>query len=261
MDLRDLTDAVLLQRQERMNDAGPSLRGIGTARFQLSGSVLTVSMAQIRPNKAEELVARVMRFARERWLAVTWLYYSNYDDPALGSTLVNNGFRRRETLRLMGRIGQLVTQHQPEPGVTVAPIMTIEEMQTYERISSWGFNNQPAPSQDHIVMRGRERWDEQQAQWYQYYLGRSNGEPAGGAYVSLWERVPTIYGVVTAPPLRGRGVAAHVMTRLVRDTLARGFPWTCLYVALDNPAERLYTSLGFTFLLEQTTLQWGEPRW
>jgi ribosomal protein S18 acetylase RimI-like enzyme len=106
-----------------------------------------------------------------------------------------------------------------------------------------------------IAMRGHERWEEQNAQWYSYYLGRYRSEPAGGAYVSLWERVPTIYGVVTAPPYRRQGIAAHVMVRLVAETLIRGFPWTCLYVAKGNPARGLYDSLGYTYLLELTTYQ------
>ena len=261
MDLKALTDAVLLQRQERMNDSGPSLRGIGTARFQVSGSLISVSGAQPRPGKADEMVSRIVRFARERWLAVSWVYMTDRDDPHLLTALRSNSFQSRETLRLMGCIGTLHASTFTTADVSVGSIRTIEEMQAYERISSWGFNHQPTPSHEHIVMRARERWDEQQAQWYQYYLGRFKGEAAGGAYVSLWERVPTIYGVVTAPPARGNGVAGHVMSRLVSDTMARGFPWTCLYVALGNPAEQLYRSLGYVFLLEQTTFQWGESRW
>lgn len=261
MDLKALTDAVLVQRQERMNDSGPALRGIGSARFQVSGSLISVSAAQPRAGKADEMVSRIVRFARERWLAVSWVYLRDRDDPQLLAALRTNSFQARETLRLMGCIGMLHESPFASPEVNVGPIRNIEEMQAYERISSWGFNHQPAPSREHIIMRSRERWDEQQAQWYQYYLGRFKGEPGGGAYVSLWERVPTIYGVVTAPPARGNGVAGRVMTRLVNDTLARGFPWTCLYVALGNPAEQLYSSLGYTFLLEQTTFQWGESRW
>jgi GNAT superfamily N-acetyltransferase len=149
----------------------------------------------------------------------------------------------------------------PTPGVTVTAITTIDQMEDYERISSWGFNLLPNPSYDHVVLRGRERWDEQQARWYQYYLGLLDGQPAGGAYVSLWERVPTIYGVVTSPPARNRGVAGQVMRHLVRDILGQGHPWTCLYVAHGNPAENLYVSLGYTALRQLTTYQWGEARW
>jgi GNAT superfamily N-acetyltransferase len=261
VNLTALAEAVLVQRRERMNDAGPSLRGAGTAFFQVSGGTLLVGAAQPRPGKAEELIDRVNRFARERWLAVQWTITHGRDDPQLHAALLERQYTLRETLRLMGCIGELIPAERPAPDVTVASVATLQEMQTYERISSWSFNHQQHPTLDHVLARGRERWDEQNARWYQYYLGRLRGEPVSGAYVSLWERVPTIYGVATTPPARRHGVAGHVLRLLVRDTLAMGFAWTCLYVAVGNPAELLYKSLGFTPLLEQSTYQWGEPHW
>lgn len=261
MDLQALAAAVLVQRQERMTDHGPPLRGIGTAHYQMNGNSIQVSAQMVRPGKASEMVERIIRYARERWYAISWTVTAGRDDPHLPDALRQQGFTVRETLKLMGRIGPLVEMAQAANGVIAGPVRTIEEMQAYERISSWGFSHQPNPSPDHLVLRGRERWDEQQARWYQYYLGRLHGEPVGGAYVSLWERVPTIYGVVTLPTARNQGVAGQVMRYLVQDTLALGFPWTCLYVAVGNPAENLYRSLGYLPLLEQTTFQWGEPRW
>jgi GNAT superfamily N-acetyltransferase len=259
--LATLAEAVLTQRRERMNDAGPSLRGAGTAHFQLSGGMLLVNSAQPRPGKADEMIERINRFARERWLAVQWTFTHGRDDPQLEAALTKQQYYTRETLRLMGCIGELLPATHVTPDIIVAPIATLQEMQTYERISSWGFNHQQHPTQDHVLVRGRERWDEQQAHWYQYYLGRLRGEPVSGAYVSLWERVPTIYGVATIPPARQHGLAGHVLRHLVRETLAMGFAWTCLYVAVGNHAEQLYQSLGFSALLDQTTYQLGESRW
>ncbi len=261
VDLNALASAVYVQRQERMVDSGPSLRGVGSARFQINGSLLSVGMAQTRPGKADEFVGRIVRYARDRWLGISWVYIAGREDPQLVTAFQTYGFRIRESLHLMGRLGALIEPSRPAPGVTVTPIRTFEEMQTYERISTWGFSNQPHPSREQILARARERWDEQLAQWYHYYLGWLNGDPAGGAYVSQWEQVPTIYGVVTAPPAQRHGVAGQVMIRLVRDTLARGFPWTCLYVAVGNPAERIYRSLGYSVVWEQTAYQWGDSRW
>jgi GNAT superfamily N-acetyltransferase len=261
MNLTALAEAVLVQRQDRMNDSGPSLRGVGSARFQINGGTLLIGNVQVRPNKADEFVERVIRFARERWLAISWTITHGRDDPFWESVLFQHQFYKRESLRLMGRIGQLTVARAPSPDVTVGPITSIDEMQAYERISSWGFNHQQYPSMDHVLTRGRERWDEQQARWYQYYLGRLRGDPVGGAYISLWERVPTIYGVATIPPARNHGVAGAILRYLVHDILQQGFDWTCLYVAFGNPAEQLYQSLGFTALLDQTTFQWGDARW
>jgi GNAT superfamily N-acetyltransferase len=258
MDLAALAQAVITQRTGRMTDAGPPLRGIGSARFHHGAGVLIVADARPRLGKADELVRRIVRFAQERWMSVSWTYLPGHDDPAVGEALLRQRFIRRESLRLMGRIGSLVPPLLPSPGVRVTPIRTLEEMMAYERISNWGFNHNQFPMQEHVRMRARERMEEQQAQWYYYYLGWLNGEPVGGAYVSLWETVPTIYGVVTTPPARGHGVAGQVMKQLVDDTLARGFEWTCLYVAAGNPAERLYRALGYEVLLEQDTYDWQE---
>ncbi len=260
-DLAALTQAVITQRLDRLNDTGPALRGVGAARFHISGGALLVGDAQPRPGKLDELVHRVVQFARDRWLVASWTLVRGRDDPGLAQALLGHGFTLKEELRLMGRIGPVVPVWRTTAGVTVAPVATLDEMMTYERISSWGFNHIESPTAEHVRMRGRERWDEQQAQWYHYYLGRLNGAPVSGAYVSLWEVAPTIYGVVTIPPARGHGVAGQVMQRLVADTLARGFRWTCLYVALGNPAERLYRSLGFAPLLEQTTYEWRDSFW
>ena len=261
MNLTALTETVLAQRQERMHDVGPSLRGVGSARFQLSGGTLMVGYAQPRAGKIDEFIERINRYARDRWLAVQWTITRGRDDAQMEAALIAHRYTLRETLRMMGEIGELVPPQQPLPNVRVTPATTLAQMQSYERISSWSFGHQPNPSLDHLLVRGRERWEEQQARWYQYYLGYLNGEPVSGAYVSLWERVPTIYGVATLPAARQRGVAGQVLRELVHATLLSGYNWTCLYVTLGNPAENLYRSLGFTALLEQSTYHWGDVRW
>ncbi len=261
MDLSSLAQTMITQRRERMHDAGPSLRGAGSAYFQFNGGMLLVGEAQVRPGKGEEMVERVIRFARERWLAISWTILHGQDSAELRQALAHQGFVHRETLRLMGCIGGLITPSAQPAAVVVQPVKDIAQMQQYERISSWGFNHQEYLSPEYVQMRARERWDEQESRWYQYYLGFLNGNPVSGAYVSLWEQVPTIYGVATIPPARRQGVAGWVLRVLVQDVLRAGFPWSCLYVAAGNPAQMLYESLGFTPLLEQTTLQWGESRW
>lgn len=255
VDLQALTDAVILQRQERMIDSGPSLRGIGSAHFQHSGTLLYVGGITAKPGKEQEMVARVIRYAISHWMTISWTVIAEREDHAIAKALQQAGFSVYESLRMMGRIGPLVEPQHHLSDIAVKPVTSIEEMQEYERISAWGFNNQTNVSREYLSLRARERWHEQQSQWYQYYAGKIQDIIISGAYVSLWERVPTIYGVVTAPTARNRGVAGQVMVRLVEDTLTRGFPWTCLYVAVGNPAEQLYRNLGYTPLLHLTTYQ------
>lgn len=254
--LTALTETALRQRLERMVDSGPPLRGLGMAGFQIYGSTLYVGGVRPRPGRAGELVTRVLRFARDRWLHVSWIHSEARDDPAVPMILINAGFGVRERLRLMGCIGQLQIVLPHRPDLIVAPVATREQMDQYERISQWGFNDNPMPAAQQVVLRRQERWDEQINHLYQYYMGWLEGRPVSGAYVSLWERVPTIYGVVTAPSARRTGAASQVMLHLVGDILARGFAWTCLYVAVGNPAQQLYERLGYVPLLEQTTYSW-----
>jgi GNAT superfamily N-acetyltransferase len=262
VDYHALAEAVYAQRLERMTDHGPSLRGIGAAHFQRSGMTFHVGGVQLRSERISDAVTRIIAFSRERWFNVAWTHIHGHEDASIPAALMSAGFREGETLRMLGRIGELEhLPHSPGPEVTVEPITTLEEMQAYEHISMWGFNHDPHPSLDHLLLRGRERLDEQRARWYQYYIGKLNGQPASGAYVSLWEQVPTIYGVVTAPPSRGHGLAGAVMTRLVCDITKRGYPWTCLYVAKGNPAENLYSSLGYQFGFELTTYHFNGAYW
>ncbi len=254
--LEALANAALRQRLDRMVDHGPQLRGVGTAHFQIYGSTLYVCGALPRPGRAEELVTRLLRFARDRLLSISWVHTEQRDDPHILASLLNHGFEVREVLRLMGCIGSLHAVAPHRTDLVVAPITSIEQMEHYERISQWGFSSNPQPTPQQITLRGQERWDEQAAHLYQYYMGWLAGEPVSGAYVSLWERVPTIYGVVTVPPARRTGAAAAVMQHLVRVTLDRGMPWTCLYVAAGNPAQHMYERLGYVPLIEQTTFTW-----
>ena len=256
--LTDLADATLRQRFDRMVDGGPALRGLGSARFQLHGSTLYVGGVRVRSGRERELIERVVQFARERWLNISWIVTDDRESPGLPGALGMVGFTHRETLRLMGCIGmvQFLPPHRSD--LVIAPITSRAQMEQYERISQWGFNDNPYPDAHQVRMRGQERWDEESTQLYHYFMAWINGDPVSGAYVSLWEQVPTIYGVVTIPPARRTGAAALVMHQLVRSTLDRGFPWTCLYVAVGNPAQRLYESLGYTPLLEQSTYIWRE---
>ncbi len=251
--LASLTESVILQRQEKLIDNGPQLRGIGSAKFGQNQFQMQIAGASCQPGKAPELVKRALTFANSHMQNISWTFLPEREDHDIAAALEHEGFAKREDLRLMGKIGELNTPKFPAKDVETEPIRSIYDMKEYERIAAWGFNNQQYISNDYLTMRSGERWEEQQSQWYQYYIGKISGQVVSGAYISLWERVPTIYGVVTIPTARGRGAAGSVMIALVKDIIGRGFPWTCLYVALGNPAEKLYTDLGYTFLLTLST--------
>ena len=75
-------------------------------------------------------------------------------------------------------------------------------------------------------------------------VGELDGQVAGRASIGTVEGVAELYGVVTDPPFRRRGVAATVCSALVERLFRDG--GTLVFLDAENPgAQALYTGLGF----------------
>jgi ribosomal protein S18 acetylase RimI-like enzyme len=75
-------------------------------------------------------------------------------------------------------------------------------------------------------------------------VGELDGEVAGRASMGTVEGVAELYGVVTDPPFRRRGVAASICSALVGRLFRDG--GTLAFLDAENPgAEALYARLGF----------------
>ena len=72
MDTQEVTRRVVHQRLHRYTDIGPDLAPYGSARFKFDGLRLRVAFATAQPGMANEVVARVVRFARQRGLQPQW---------------------------------------------------------------------------------------------------------------------------------------------------------------------------------------------
>ncbi|HRA35481.1 MAG TPA: GNAT family N-acetyltransferase, partial [Acidimicrobiales bacterium] len=73
-----------------------------------------------------------------------------------------------------------------------------------------------------------------------------DGEPAGVGFGVLDQRWLGVFGMGTAPTLRGRGVATAVVRALLDRAAERGATGAYLQVQTDNPvAISLYEGLGF----------------
>ena len=76
------------------------------------------------------------------------------------------------------------------------------------------------------------------ATWYRFF------EAADASYGYVGDDVPELT-LAVAPEARGRGVARALLERLISEAAARGLGALSLSVEPDNPARRLYESLGF----------------
>jgi len=87
------------------------------------------------------------------------------------------------------------------------------------------------------------------------------GEPAGRLYV--WESADelVVMDIALLPDHRGRGIGTRLIEALLARAKARGVPVT-LHVEANNPAQRLYTRLGFVDVGEAGVyreLEWSAP--
>lgn len=258
MNTKDLAERVLAQRVNRYMDAGPPLAPYGGARFRVEGGRLRVGYAEARPGpeQAEALVARVLRYARERRMQVQWTVVPERPgEEQLCAALEVAGFEAIEHLKLMGHSGPIIAPLNPR--VSVLPISAWREMWAYEQISRQCFYDDARPSDSLVTQRATERWHEQQHGWCRYFQAHVAGRLAGGCYVSVYEDVPTIMGVCTLPQERRQGVATALLVATVRSALGLGNDLTCLFVERGNPAESLYRELGFFPLVETHTYAWN----
>jgi ribosomal protein S18 acetylase RimI-like enzyme len=75
-------------------------------------------------------------------------------------------------------------------------------------------------------------------------VGELDGQVAGRASLGTVEGVAELYGVVTDPPFRRRGVAATLCSALIERLFRDG--GTLVFLDAENPgAEALYARLGF----------------
>ena len=249
---RDILRRITMQRSQRYTDVGPDLTPFGSARFRSDGARLLIAYATVTPDQANGAVERVAGYARLRGLRAIWSIISETsEDAALTAALGAHGFTLDERLILMARQGELHTRINSR--VSVSPITSWPAMWAYERGSRRAFYDDPAPNDDLVTARARERWRQQEMGWYRYYAASLDNHIVGGLYVSLWEDVPTLMGVYTLETAQRQGVAKTALSYAIHDLAQTGRHTYCLYVKSDNPAQFLYRALGFQTLATEET--------
>jgi GNAT superfamily N-acetyltransferase len=273
MDTEDILQRILRQRAVRYSESFPALIPLGSARFRQDADRLRLGYATALPGRSDELVARIVTYARSQRLQVEWqVMPERSGESELVPALVAAGFQLSEDLFLMAHAKQpALTPALGASGggptlrnasgdgraaplaATIQPILNWQLMLAYEYGSRLCFYGETQPREMMVSQRATERWHEQQSGWYHYYAAVADNHLLGGCYVSLFEDIPTVMGVYTMPEARKRGVASQLLTRVVADLEVKGHAVCCLFVERFNPAKNLYTDLGFTLLTEVVT--------
>ncbi|HLY31653.1 MAG TPA: GNAT family N-acetyltransferase [Ktedonobacterales bacterium] len=254
IDAQDLTRRVVEQRLHRYTDIGPDLAPYGAARFKFDGMRLRVAFASAQAGMASEVITRVLRFARRRGMQTQWTVMpQRLGEGEFIEALPHAGFALNEALLLMAHQG--VIREPLNPQVRVLPVRSWDEMWAYEYGSRRSFFDDRYPQDVVVRQRARERWREQEQGWCRYYVAALDNRLVGGAYVTLFEEVPTIMGVYTVEEARHRGVATALLERVIGEIIRPENETCCLFVKHGNPAELLYRRLGFMPLVDELTYQ------
>jgi len=254
MDTQDVARRILRQRMSRFADSGPSLGALGTARYRVEERRLKVAYATIARGQASTAVAVVLRYARVHGMQVQWTVVpTRAGEEELPAALCAAGFAVIEDLLLMVHKGSVAAPPRPNLDVRVTRMGSWQAMWEYEYGSQQSFYSTPRPSDALVNQRATERWHEQERGWCRYYAALLGGRPVGGCYGSLYEDIPTLMGVYTLPTARRRGIAGMLVAHAINDLITAYNDLCCLFVERDNPAERLYRSLGFVPLLHSQT--------
>ncbi|SRR5579875_108859 len=254
VDIQDVTRRIVEQRLQRYTDIGPDLAPYGAARFKFDGARLRVAFASARPDAASEVIARVLRFARHRGMQTQWTVMpQRYGESEFVAALPRAGFMLTEALLLMAHHGPITAPLNLQ--ARVFPVRSWDEMWAYEYGSRRSFFDDRYPQDVVVRQRARERWREQEQGWCRYYVAALESRIVGGAYVTLFEEIPTIMGVYTVEEARHRGVATALLARVIGEIIRPGHETCCLFVKHGNPAELLYRRLDFVPLVDELTYQ------
>ncbi|UVI29020.1 GNAT family N-acetyltransferase [Paenibacillus spongiae] len=86
-------------------------------------------------------------------------------------------------------------------------------------------------------------------------VDKRNNKLAGVCLISIWEDLPLISNIAVLPEYRGKQIATKLITHAL-TVLNPSYEVLRLFVTIGNPAESLYTNLGFYSGLEQMTFGW-----
>lgn len=192
-------------------------------------------------------VPAILADAREHFRGIPRPVRIMIDDPeaevALGPALAATGVQLDERTQYLAHVGRI-------PKAPEVPSLTVEVVEAgglveYEDTRARGFANAdgPTPPGD-LSWRVDLRRAEMEG-GARYWLARIDGEPAGAmSWIDRPDRM--IFSLSTRIPLRKRGIASHLICRLLAESERVGARSVIINAdEADTPID-LYRRLGFT---------------
>jgi ribosomal protein S18 acetylase RimI-like enzyme len=144
----------------------------------------------------------------------------------------------------------------PEPSVALRPAGAKDQpfmLSVYASVREPELETAGMPSEQREAFVAQQF--EAQSQAYAAYRDTSfevvlvDGEPAGRLIVARWPEELRVVDIALLPEYRGRGVGGRLMRELIGEAEERGIK-TSIHVERFNPAQHLYTRLGFRAVSE-----------
>jgi GNAT superfamily N-acetyltransferase len=189
----------------------------------------------------EELIRSIVRACAQRGAQLTWVV-SPLSRPAdLHRRLEGHGFACVQEMTGMAMaLDDLTAQPLPE-GVRIEPVGADRMSDDYMRlqISAWHLPQSTTDLLQELAATVTFPPGQEGCRWLAY----DHGVPVGKCYVFLMEGTVGIYGVLTVPEVRGRGIGSALVTKALLAAREKG----CRYAILHSTpvAVNLYRRLGF----------------
>jgi len=201
-----------------------------------------VVTANIPSHLVEERIDEVQAFCNRNEAPLWWFVFPDTRPLDLGDRLKARGWNLYEMDPGMAlNLANLMDDREGPEGLTVERVMDPESMRLFFRIWAEGY---PLPKEmAEIWAEGAIELDLTEESPIKHYIGYLDGKPVATAWLSLGAGVAGLYGVVTLPEARGRGIGTEMTLVPLREAKAEGYHVATLLATKLGGG--IYRRLGF----------------
>jgi ribosomal protein S18 acetylase RimI-like enzyme len=212
---------------------------MGSTSFSMQGVFYT----NLKPDIAEKRIDEVIEYFTTRNMPFFWLHNPGYCKPDnIGDILEAHSFKKMEgTPGMAVDLEQIRDDRPTPPGLTVKQVDNEKSNRVFWKVWSEGY---PMPedvaafdadSAEEIGFYPDNPW--------KLFLGYLDGEPVSTSFIFFGGGVVGLYGVVTLPEARNRGLGTAMSLHALR--LARSLGYRVAVLDATQQGIGLYRRMGF----------------
>jgi ribosomal protein S18 acetylase RimI-like enzyme len=215
-----------------------------------------VLYVNLKPEKTEEKIGEVVEYFTSRKMLFSWFVNEASKPKDLGEHLKAHSFNRMD-----GTPGMAVELHKmiddrPKPsGLMIERVNDEKSMRLMYDIWWKGY-----PMPEHLGNLGAKvgiALGFEEGNPMKYYIGYLDGKPSGCSYLVLGGGVAGLYGVVTLPWARGRGVGTEMSLHPLREARELGYHIGVLDATQQGIG--IYRRVGFEVVSTQSIFTYQTP--